>query len=128
MALPTDLKTLDYADGGLAFYRDAASALSNTNTLDYADAGLPFFAQPSIPSPILDAGLNTISVTAPTAVLTTATILITVANVLAVTARTTRVLGWYRVYPALRDERIAFTIVGTHVIPEYSYQDPALIP
>jgi hypothetical protein len=47
MALPIDLVTLDYADGGTPFVRWAATAtgLVDTASLDVAFAGLPFVAQ-----------------------------------------------------------------------------------
>jgi len=47
MALPNDLVTLDYADGGLPFVLWAATAtgLVETQSLDVSFGGLPFVAQ-----------------------------------------------------------------------------------
>jgi len=42
MALPNDLSTMDYADGGLPFSGGNASAGLPTSSLDVADGGLPF--------------------------------------------------------------------------------------
>jgi hypothetical protein len=126
MALPVNFYGLDDGHDGMPFSPWAQTTFTPLESMDTGYDGLPFY------SPFTDtipaATANIIMITAPSATIIPDSLLIATANVVAVTARTVRVLGWYRVYPGLRDERTAFTAFGKHVIPEFSYQDPTLIP
>ena len=126
MSLPVNFYGLDDGHDGAPYSPWAQAELTPLETLDTGYDGLPFY------SPFTDtipaATANIITITAPTAIAIPDSLIIATANVITITARTPRIIGWYRVYPGLRDERTAFTPVGKHSKPEFSYQDPSIIP
>lgn len=124
MPLPIEFKDIDTSHEGLPFVVWKGTSVGALDTLDSSQAGLPFYAPTSTVN--LAAGTNTLTVSAPTATIHVGFIATT--NLIAIIAPSPRVVGWYRVYPGLRDERTAFTALGTHIKPEFSYQDPNRIP
>ena len=104
MALPTDLDTLNYTDGGLPFVQWSKPA---TDGLDVVDGGLPFWAAPTVPPDYtLAAGQNTVTLTAPS----------------------TYIKPLDRTFPLMREEDQRISQRVSHIFPVVAIQNPALIP
>lgn len=126
MALPVTFADLDTSHDGLPYGVWANAALTDLASLDTSEDGLPFYAP--VAATTLVATANTVTLTAPTATIVVTSVLAAGSNTVTLSAPALHIHTMYRIFPLVREERVVFSHDGTHVIPAFDYQDPALIP